>query len=52
MKPSGIIQKNYLRHDWVASFVCNIAERHLGGFVLIDLQLREINIRDLVQRCW
>lgn len=40
----------YLRHNWLAVITFNISERHLGAFVLIDLQFRVIDVFNPVKR--
>ena len=42
--------KAYLGHDWFALFVLDVAERHLRALVLVDLEIRVVNVWDLVNR--
>ena len=41
---------SYLRHDRTTIFALDVTERHLRALVLVDLELRVVEIRDLVDR--
>ena len=41
---------SYLRHDRTTILALDVSERHLRALVLVDLELRVIEIRDLIQR--
>lgn len=43
-------KETYLGHNGLASLIGDIAERHLCAFVLADLNLRMVNVGDLVYR--
>jgi hypothetical protein len=45
-----IIWFTNLGHNGLAVFTLDIAEGHLGALVLIELELGEIQVRDLVNR--
>jgi hypothetical protein len=40
----------YRWHDGILSCVFHVAERHLRALVFVELELGEIDIRDLIQR--
>lgn len=47
---SGQEHQPYLRHDWLAILTFHISEGHLGTLVLVELELREVEVRHLGDR--
>jgi hypothetical protein len=42
--------QSYLGHDGFSVVALDIAERHLGALVLVELELRVVQVGDLLQR--
>jgi len=38
-----------IRHDWLSVVAFDISKWHLHVFVFVDIQFREVDIRDLLQ---
>jgi hypothetical protein len=46
---NGDEMTTYLGHDWLAILILNISERHLCAFVLAELQVRVVEVRDIAE---